>query len=317
MASARAKRTQTKNWIMGLHQVSAEVANGSIDQGVALSELGGLDPSEIGIICSANRKPGETIDDPKDARGTDPMPKVQNTGMKVPVIHQLNLSVSVTSALHYEDIGRPIIPRIMNWAIIRQFRSFTISCKEWEDPTDIPAGSKDVFNIQVLELVTEHLRSKLGVHKTLLSYVTRDDPTVHNIGTISVTFPYPEVVDSFPKELITRSSQNHPNFADNNGMVLDGLVAFLKTSRHMSDLKPFQKRRDGRGPLEALELHNMGNSKWDSIVSEAESKVPTFKWNGNNSRYTLAHHISSHRSSQNDMARAEDHIVYHPPNEYT
>ena len=50
---------------------------------------------------------------------------------------------------------------------------------------------------------------------------------------------------------------------------------------------------------------------------EAESKVPTFKWNGENSRYTLARHISLHRSAQNDMVIAEDHIGYHPPNEYT
>ena len=71
-------------------------------------------------------------------------------------------------------------------------------------------------------------------------------------------------------------------------MVLDVLVSCLKTTRHMSDLKPFQKRRDGRGALAVLELHNMGNSKWDSIVSESESKVLTLKWNEKNSRYKLA-----------------------------
>ena len=81
MASARAERTQTKNWIMGLHPVSAEFSNGLIDKGVALSELGGIYPSEIAIICSDTRKPGGTIDDPKSARGTYPMPQVQNPGM--------------------------------------------------------------------------------------------------------------------------------------------------------------------------------------------------------------------------------------------
>ena len=85
----------------------------------------------------------------------------------------------------------------------------------------------------------------------------------------------------------------------------------------MPDLKPFQKRRDGRGALATLELHSMGNSKWDSIVPEAESKVINFKWNGKNRRYMLAHHISSHRSAQNDMVIAEDHIGYHPQNKYT
>ena len=61
----------------------------------------------------------------------------------------------------------------------------------------------------------------------------------------------------------------------------------------------------------------MVNSKWDSIVSEAESKVLTFKWNGKNNRYTLARHISLHGSAHNDIVRAEDHIGYQPPNEYT
>ena len=71
------------------------------------------------------------------------------------------------------------------------------------------------------------------------------------------------------------------------------------------------------GALAALELHNICNSKWDSIVLEAESKVLTFKWNVKNIHYTLARHISSHRSAHNEMVRAEDHIGYHPPNEYT
>ena len=39
MASEKAEIAQTKNSIMGLHPVSVEVANGLIDQGVALSEL--------------------------------------------------------------------------------------------------------------------------------------------------------------------------------------------------------------------------------------------------------------------------------------
>ena len=114
MAAARTEREQTKNWIMGLHPVSADVANGLIDQGVALSELGGIDLSDIGIICSANRNPGGTINDPKAVRGTDSMPQVQNPGMNVPAILQLKLSVSVTASLYYEDTGRLIIPRIMN-----------------------------------------------------------------------------------------------------------------------------------------------------------------------------------------------------------
>ena len=197
MAAERADRAHTKNWIMGIHPVSEDVANFLIYQGVAISELGGIDPYDIGIICTANRKPGGKNDDPKDMRGTDPMPQVQNPGMNLPAILQLKLSVSVTAALYYGDIGRPIISSIMNWARIRQFRSYTTSCEEWEEPADLPSCSKYVSIIQLLELVTEHLRSKLGVRKIPLSYVTRDEPIVPNIGKISATFSYYEGVDYF------------------------------------------------------------------------------------------------------------------------
>ena len=84
---------------MGLHTVSADIANGLIDQILALSELGGIYPSYIGIICSATRKPGVTVDDLTAARGTDHMPQIKKLGMNVPDIIQLKLSVSVTVAL--------------------------------------------------------------------------------------------------------------------------------------------------------------------------------------------------------------------------
>ena len=61
---------------MGLHLVSSDTAKVLIDQVVALSELEGIDPLDIGIICSATRKPGGTVDDTTAATGTDPMPQI-------------------------------------------------------------------------------------------------------------------------------------------------------------------------------------------------------------------------------------------------
>ena len=148
---------------MGLHPVSEEVANGLIDQGVDLSQLVGIEPSDIEIICSATRNPSGTIDGPKAARGTDLMPQVQNPGMNVPAILQVKLSVSVNAELYYEDIGCPIFPSIMNWKRIRQFRSYTTSCKEWEDSADIPACSKDVvYDLNCLILVQFMILGTIG-----------------------------------------------------------------------------------------------------------------------------------------------------------
>ena len=115
------------------------------------------------------------------------MPQVQEYGMNVPAILQLKLLVSVTAALYYEDIGRPTIPSTMNLTRIRQFRSYTTSCEDWEDPADLPACKNDMSIIHLLDLVTEHLRSKLGVRKIPISYVTWADPIVPTIGTIYVS----------------------------------------------------------------------------------------------------------------------------------
>ena len=62
-----------------------------------------------------------------------------------------------------------------------------------------------MFIIQLPELVREHLRSKLGVRKISLSYVTRADPIVPTFGTIFATFLYSEGVYSFCDELIARA----------------------------------------------------------------------------------------------------------------
>ena len=85
----------------------------------------------------------------------------------------------------------------------------------------------------------------------------------------------------------------------------------------MSDLKPYQKTRDGRGALLALELHNMGNSKYDSLVQKAETTVLNIKWNGRNNRFKLARYIASHRNVQNEMMQCQEAIGYQAPNEYT
>ena len=129
---------------------------------------------------------------------------------------------------YFTNIGRPIILSIINWARTRHFRLYNTSCEEWEDPDELPLCSKDVSIIQLLELVPEHLRRKVGVRKIPLSYMTRADPIVPTIGTISATLPYYEGVYSFHEKLIARASHKHPNSAEDNGMILDVLFACLK-----------------------------------------------------------------------------------------
>ena len=169
--------------------------------------------------------------------------------------------VLVTAVQCYEDAGRPIILGIMNWARIQKFCFFLTVCEEWEDPEDISTCSKDVPIMQLLELIKDHLHNRLGVRKTPLPYVIRDSLAAPAINKINVDAPYSEDIDSFHKELIERVSHNHLHYAHDNATILDILVECLKSTRHFSDLKTFQRRRYRKRSLEALVLHNRGNSK--------------------------------------------------------
>ena len=290
-----ASRTDTRNWIIALHLVHNYVANALIAQGVELDQLSTFEPNDINVMCSAARKPGGMINDPTTVG--EPVRQIQNPGVTVPAILQLKLKTSVTAARFYEDVGRPITAQIMEWTRIKQIRAYCVAIEEWEDAISLPTYTSDLDTIKFLELVREHLRSKLGIRKIPLSYVVRKSVTVPIIRGIKQHFPYSENVNSFHDDLIIRASHDHPNYSDDNAMVLDVLVACFKGSVHMSDLKPFQKTRDGRGALLALELHNMGNSKYDTLVQKAEATVLNVRWNGRNNRFKLARHIAAHRNA--------------------
>ena len=77
-----------------------------------------------------------------------------------------------------------------------------------------------------------------------------------------------------------------------------------------SSVKTHQCRRDGRAAYLALVQHNLGSSKWDKILEDAEAYVSKREWNGKNHRFNLKSHINKHREANNDMVRAAQHVQY-------
>ena len=82
----------------------------------------------------------------------------------------------------------------------------------------------------------------------------------------------------------------------------------LADTSHISSMKPLQRTRDGRGAFQDIQRHNMGESKWDKFLEDAESMFQTRVWNGKNSRFPLKAHINKHREVHNDFFRASQHV---------
>ena len=171
--------------------------------------------------------------------------------------------------------------------------------------------------MKMLELIREHLRETLGIQQIPLAYVIRSEVTPDPIKPIQILKPILLVNNSFHDKLIARAFHDHPNYADDNAMVLDILVGCLGEMEYLTSLKPFLKKRDGRGGLLALETQNLGDSKWDMIIKRAEQMVLNIHWNGKNNKYTFDRHIVSHRAAHNDIFRESESTEYEPSNGHT
>ena len=83
-----------------------------------------------------------------------------------------------------------------------------------------------------------------------------------------------------------------------------------------ASIKSHQRTRNGREAYLSLCMHNMGSSKWDKIIEDAESYVMKREWNGRNQRFTLRAHIAKHQEAHNNMMRATQHVEFEKPNEH-
>ena len=100
------------------------------------------------------------------------------------------------------------------------------------------------------------------------------------------------------------ASHDRLNYATNNTTVLDILEGCLGDSEHLTSLKTFQKARNGCGALLPLETQNLGNSKWDMLITRVEQTVLKFS----------CRHIVSHCAAHNDMFCTSENTPYQPHN---
>jgi len=142
--------------------------------------------------------------------------------------------------------------------------------------------------MKMLEEFPTFLEEKLGVNGIALAYAIRENavrPAVLPPQDRNVPWLQPHL--SIAEELIAYASHEGPGYQTDNATENRILQEILGDSFHMSSIKPMQRRHDGRAAFQALNLHNMGNLKWDKVVEQAEMRVNRRIWDGKNSRYSI------------------------------
>ena len=310
----------TRTWLVSFGVGNNENADAIIEQGIDdINQLGTIDPTDVDVICTAARKPGGTI-----LIGNRQAGHVPNPGRPIPALFQQRLKLAVLAARHYNTVGRPIDPSILTWERVQHFRHLDEINNNWKEPEPLPPLSRSIPITKMIELIHQQLRKMMGVRKIPLFYVVCRDATPGPIANFPLrtdpsAIPCGDRFTSFHDELIERASHDHPSFYEDNALVLDVLMQTLQTTTHVGTLKSFERTRNGRGALKALEAFNNGKSKWDTIVGEAERVMFTNKFDGKNDRYTLYRHIANHRDAFNDMVSASsaENYTYQVPTEHT
>jgi hypothetical protein len=296
---------------------SAEVRDKLIDEGVTFDSIADFDEDDIQSLCASVRRPGGQV---QDANGD----RVCNDGIAVPYLVEKRLKLACYAARYYTKVGRPIDASLMTWDFISKFDTFKQLQDEHKDPKDLPPVSKSLPILKWMEVFESYLQNTLGVAKVPLAYVTREDAGVDPIARNPLGPPHQDQqpvgqkYSTFYEEMIARTSHAQASYAADNQTVLELLVkSFKEHPGLMSSIRPHQWSGNGRAALEAVILHNMGNTKWDDLINKAVNKITKAVWNGKNSRYPLIRHISDHRTSYNDIVKAADHIDYAVMNERT
>ena len=316
---------ECRNYLMQvIGLATAEQANAVRDEGLAtLDDFTSFDDDDIKILCSSVRKPGGLIPDPnapapavgRGARNQDPVPPamVANPGFKIPAICESRMKDAAFTAKYYDMIGRRITGDSMSADRIHEFKVLKELQKNHKDPDKLPTISKSFSITKALDALPGYLRERFGCRGVALSYIIRANATPGDVpaqALDSVTSPaYTSIMD----ELIDFSPHQGPEFNEDNATVLSILKEITKDTTYVSSVTPHVRARNGRAAFLALSQHNMGNTRFQKLVDDAEVMVTQRVWNGKNTRYILKTHIAKHRDAFNDMVLSHQHISYNLP----
>ena len=116
--------------------------------------------------------------------------------------------------------------------------------------------------------------------------------------------------------MIARASHAHVLYRDENSTVYHYLEEATRSTSYAASIKPFQRRKDGRGAWLAILAQYAGRDKWEAEIKKQEQLLHTRIWKGQ-TNFSLEHFISQHRNAYVSMQACAEHVQYQLPNEYS
>lgn len=300
---------------MGIPQETvAALANEGI---TIVDDLVDFDKDSIGQVAENLRKPGDRIPNP------DPQAPPGSTIPRPPYVFgaksQKRLLAACEAVRYYETTNRPLTVGNMNWDPVVRNHS-----EQWkalvarkDEDIEVPKVTKQLPILKWVEAFYDFLHRKVGVRSIPLAYVTRDHVQVPIVAPpLLPNRPHSEEHGSVEGELIARASHDHPLYRDDNAQVYYHVEEALRSTVYAPSIKPFQRRKDGRGALASVVDQYAGKDKWEAELKAQDNFLHTRKWTGT-SNFALEKFVSQHRNAFVSMTQCAQHITFQLPDEGT
>ncbi len=95
-------------------------------------------------------------------------------------------------------------------------------------------------------------------------------------------------------------------YKSDNATVYSMLEEATRGTVYASTIKPFSRKKNGRGALLSMISSHAGTEKWEQLFKDRSKFLMNTKWNGRN--YSLEKFTGIHRSSYVQLQEAASHV---------
>ncbi len=230
------------------------------------------------------------------------------------------LKVAAHAVRYYTSIGRELTAANMHYQ--NTLRNFDLQRKALVErgdsaTPDVPKITRNLKINRWCESFEDFLHCVQGINQAPLAYVIRPKVEVPAPAPpLARHLPHSEQHGSIEGELIFRLSHTSPTFRDDNSTVYHYLEEATRGTVYSTTLKPFSRKKDGRGAWVALVSQHAGNDKWEKELKMQESLLKSRVWKGN-SNFSLEKFIEQHRSAYLSLQQCAEHVPFQLPDEHT
>jgi hypothetical protein len=287
---------------MGIpHETVIQMADEGIDQ---VSDLADFD--DMKQVAENLRHPPGRIQDPNNPNRTIPTPSFRFGARS-----KLRLEAAAKLVKFCNAIGRDLTAQNIRWnPIIDDFiQQWTaLERRGKEELKEVPKISKALPILKWTEAMSDHFNRVVGVRKIPLTCVIREDVNIPAVcPPLATNKPHSELHGSVEQDLVMRASHNHPLFPEDNSKVYYQIEEATRGTKYVSTIKPFQRRKDGRGAWKSIALQHAGIDKWEKQLKDNDEFLHNRKWRSNGA-FPLEHFVAQHRTAFTVLSQCKEYI---------